>query len=75
MGNSDKKMLPTFLLSFFLGTLGVHRFYVGRVASGMVMLLLTLSLVGLLVSALWNFVDWVTILCGAFRDADGRLIK
>lgn len=69
---SDKKVLPAFLLSFFLGIFGAHRFYTGRVASGVVMLILTLSLIGLIVSAIWNFVDWITILCGAFRDADGR---
>jgi TM2 domain-containing membrane protein YozV len=69
---SHKKILPAFLLSFFLGVFGAHRFYTGRVASGIVMLLLTLSLFGLIVSAIWNLVDWITILCGAFRDADGR---
>ena len=69
---SNKLILPAFLLSTFLGPLGIHRMYVGKVGTGIVMLLLTLSFVGLIVSAIWNLIDWLTILCGAFRDGDGR---
>ena len=69
---SRKLILPAFLLSLFLGPLGAHRFYVGKVGTGIVMLLLSLSMVGLIVSAVWNMIDWITILCGGFRDVDGK---
>jgi len=69
---STKLILPAFLLSFFLGPLGAHRFYVGKIGTGVVMLLLTISFVGLIVSAIWNLIDWITIICGEFRDGDGR---
>lgn len=75
MQKSEKQLLVAFVLSFFLGIFGAHRFYVGKVASGLVMLFLTASLIGLLVTAIWNAIDWITILCGAFRDADGKVLK
>ena len=36
---SEKGFVPMILLCFFLGGLGVHRFYVGKVGSGILMLL------------------------------------
>lgn len=69
---SDRLVLPAFLLAFFLGVFGVHRFYVGKTGSGIVMLLLTVTLVGTIVTAIWATVDWILIVCGAFRDAAGR---
>ena len=69
---NQKLILPAFLLSFFLGPLGAHRFYVGKIWTGILMLVLTLSFFGLFISAVWNLIDWITILCGNFRDADGN---
>ena len=36
---SPKGFVPTVMLCFFLGPLGVHRFYVGKVGTGIVQLL------------------------------------
>jgi TM2 domain-containing membrane protein YozV len=71
---SPKSRLVAFLLAFFLGTLGIHRFYVGKTGSGVAMLLISFTFVGLLVTGIWNLVDWIVILCGGFRDADGLLV-
>ncbi|MBL8756563.1 MAG: NINE protein [Planctomycetes bacterium] len=72
---SDRLVLPAFLLAFFVGVFGVHRFYVGKTGSGVVMLLLTLTVVGLFVTGIWALVDWIIIVCGGFRDSEGRLIR
>lgn len=69
---SDKLILPAFLLAFMIGPLGIHRFYVGKTGSGIAMLVLSITLVGLVVSVVWSMVDWIMIVCGSFTDKDGR---
>ncbi len=72
---SEKRILPAFLLSFFLGVFGAHRFYAGKIGTGIVMLILTLTFFGIFVTAIWNLIDWIMIICGAFRDGEGRVIS
>ncbi len=72
---SNKSRLVATLLSFFLGTLGIHRFYVGKVGTGVLMLLFTLSILGLIVSSLWALVDFIMIVCGQFKDKEKRIIS
>lgn len=69
MNKSQKGFVPTILLCFFLGSLGVHRFYVGKVGTGLLMLF-TLGALGI-----WTIVDFVIIACGSFKDAEGLPIK
>lgn len=66
---SDKGFVPTALLCFFLGVFGVHRFYVGKIGTG-VLQLITLGGLGI-----WALVDLVMIIVGNFKDKEGRLIK
>jgi TM2 domain-containing membrane protein YozV len=72
---SDKLILPAFLFNFFLGCFGAHRFYVGKVGTGVAMLLISLTIYGLIATCIWAFVDFILILCGNFTDADGRVLK
>lgn len=74
-GSSERLILPAFLLAFFLGVFGVHRFYVGRTGSGIAMVVLTLTLVGVLITSIWSIIDWVVILCGDFRDDEGKPLR
>ena len=39
------------------------------------MLLLTLSIIGLLITAIWALVDWIMAVSGIFKDGEGKLIK
>lgn len=65
---SEKRNLPAFLLCFFLGMVGVHRFYVGKIGTG-ILQLLTLGGVGL-----WWIIDLIVILCSGFTDKEGARI-
>jgi TM2 domain-containing membrane protein YozV len=67
-GVSGKSRLTALLLCFFLGAFGIHRFYVGKVGTG-VLWLLTLGVLG--IGAL---IDFVMIATGSFRDADGLVV-
>lgn len=64
--SSSKSNLAALLLCFFFGVFGIHRFYVGKIGTG-ILSLLTLGLFGI-----WTLIDFIVILCGAFRDADNR---
>lgn len=66
---SKKSKGTAAVLCFFLGVLGIHRFYVGKVGTG-ILWLCTGGLLG--IGAL---VDFIMILCGSFKDGDGAVIK
>lgn len=71
---SKKNRSIAFLLAVFFGTIGAHRFYVGRGRTGLSMFGLTISFVGLSVSIPWALWDCVMIAVGRFRDKDGALV-
>ncbi|MES2019217.1 MAG: TM2 domain-containing protein [Pseudomonadota bacterium] len=66
---SDKEWLVTLLLAFFLGFLGVHRFYTGHIGIGIVQLL-TMGGCGV-----WALIDFILIAVGSYTDAEGRQLK
>ena len=63
---SRKSRLIALLLCWFLGCFGAHRFYTGRPLSA-VFMILTIGGLGI-----WALVDLIVILCGDFKDSDGK---
>lgn len=66
---SEKDWLVTLLLCLFGGGIGVHRYYVGKIGTG-ILYTLTLGLFGI-----GYLVDLVKIILGKFTDKDGRYIQ
>lgn len=66
---SDKSFVATLLFCLLLGTLGVHRFYVGKIGTGILMLI-TLGGFGL-----WMLIDFILIVSMRFRDKEGFYIE
>lgn len=64
----EKGFVPAILLCFFLGALGAHRFYVGKIGTGILMLL-TLGGFGI-----WAIIDFIMIVIGNFTDKEGRAL-
>ena len=68
-GYSDKDRITALLLCLFLGIFGAHHFYAGRTGMG-IAYIFTAGLFGIG----W-FVDIIMIVCGSFKDSQGRYIK
>ena len=66
---SSKSRTVAALLCFFLGGLGIHRFYAGKTGTGIVWLF-TLGCLGI-----GSLIDLIMIICGKFTDKDGKLIE
>ena len=68
-GQTEKNWLVALLLCLFLGGIGAHRFYAGKVGSG-ILYILTVGIFGIGV-----LVDLIKIITGKFTDKDGNPIQ
>lgn len=71
-----KSRLVAGLLGILLGSLGIHRFYLGYVGIGIAQILVTLFTFGL--GAVWGFIEGIMILVKAqsfATDASGRPLR
>ena len=66
---SEKSFIVTLLLAFFLGVLGAHRFYTGKIGTG-VLQLITLGGLGI-----WCLIDIVMIILGKYEDKYGLVVS
>jgi len=67
-GGAKQSKLVLALVCFFLGALGIHRFMVGKIGTG-VLMLVTLGGIGI-----WTLIDFIVILTGNFSDKQGTKV-
>ena len=61
-----KSKLTAILLCFFLGSLGIHKFYLGYTLIGVIQLL---TFGGFLI---WAIVDFIRLITGSLNDSEGN---
>ena len=66
---SARKRLIAAILAFFFGVFGAHRFYAGKIGTGLTQVF-TIGGLGI-----WSFMDFLIILFGEFTDSDGKKIR
>lgn len=62
----QKSYTATLLLSFFLGGLGIHRFYTGYTAFGIIQLLTAGG------CGIWALIDFINICFNNYQTAEGN---
>ena len=67
---SEKKRLVALLLCFFLGGLGAHRFYAGKVGTGILQIVTIAGFFGI-----WVLIDFIMIIVGKFTDKQGKVLE
>ena len=83
---SSKSRRAAVLLALFLGIFGVHRFYIGKTRTAIVMLILSIlylvtirfwgiMIISLAVVGFWAFIDFIFAVSGIMKDKEGKLIK
>ena len=66
---SSKNWVAALVLCIFLGGLGIHRFYVGKAGTGVLMLLTGGGF------GIWWLIDIIMIAVGSFTDKSGAFLK
>ena len=75
---APKQWIVAVLLAFFLGTLGIHNFYLGYTTKGVIQLVLTITVIGIFVSGPWALIDFIMLIMrsGSYAtDAQGQPLQ
>lgn len=68
-GADAKSKMVAGLLGIFLGSFGIHNFYLGYTTKAVIQLVLTLVSCG--IAGIWGFIEGILILCGKI-NVDGK---
>ena len=71
---NKKTALIAYLLWFFVGLFGAHNFYLQRTVVAIVQLILSLTIVGMLITVFWVLVD-AFLIPGWIRNQNNLLAK
>ncbi len=70
----QKSKMAAGLLGIFLGSIGVHNFYLGNTTRGVIQIIVTLVTCG--AGGIWGLIEGIMILCGSIKtDAKGVPLK
>ena len=69
IGEKMKSKLTAILLCFFLGGLGIHRFYLCYTITGVIQLL---TFGGFLI---WVIIDFIRLITGSLEDSEGNVLE
>ena len=83
---SPQSRLVTVLLTLFLGIFGTHRFYIGKIRTAIVMLILSIlylvtvrfwgiAFIALAVMGIWALIDFIFAAFKTMEDRDSYPIK
>lgn len=75
---APKQWIVALLLAFFLGPFGIHNFYLGYTTKGIIQLVISLTVVGLIVTGIWAFIDFIMLIMrsGSYAcDAQGQPLQ
>lgn len=70
---SPKSRVAAGILGILLGSIGIHRFYLGSIGIGIAQILVSLVTFG--IGGLWGFIEGIIILAnGDWKDSQGRAL-
>lgn len=78
--SSDKNRIVAALLAFFLGGLGIHKFYLGKSTAGLIMLLcsvfgIILVFIPTIIIGIIAFIEFIIYLMMSDEDFEERYVK
>lgn len=75
-GAESKSKITAFLLAWFFGLLGVHKFYLGQNTQGVIMLLMGtigwLLVIPAIVAGVWAFIDGIRYLMASEEEFNSK---